>query len=279
MITINELIFNYRKENPLFRQFSLQMEAGRIVGLLGKNGAGKSTLLSLIAGLLMPQKGEITVNGYKPSDRNPHFLSDIYVLPEETVLPSMSVAGYLKALMPLYRNFDKDKLYAIFKEFGLKTSDKLDCLSQGQRKKFLIAFALSSNCKLLIMDEPTNGLDIPSKSLFRKVLVRSITDEQLVLISTHQVKDIDTIIDRLVVIDEGSLICEDDMAEIGKKYHFKTVQSLDGVSDILYQEKCPQGYRIICPSDGEDETLIDMELFFNALIYKTLKHTLTDENK
>ncbi len=82
----------------------------------------------------------------------------------------------------------------------------LNGLSHGQRKKFLIAFALSTNCSLLILDEPTNGLDIPSKSLFRKILVSSVAEEQLVLISTHQVKDIETIIDTIVVLDEGKIM-------------------------------------------------------------------------
>ena len=279
MITIKELSFNYGKKKQLFNDFSLNLEDGRIVGLLGKNGAGKSTLLKLIAGILAPQKGRIDVNGYKPFGRDPNFLTDIYMIPEEFVLPPVSISNYLKALIPLYRSFDKEKLYAIFEQFELNTSDHLSRLSHGQRKKFLIAFALSSNCKLLLMDEPTNGLDIPSKSLFRKVMVGSIADDQLVLISTHQVKDIDTVIDKIVVVDSGATIYEDDIAGISRKYLFKTTQSIDNMSDIIYQEKSPMGYRTICPSGNDHETQIDMELFFNAIIHKTIQNTLYDENK
>ena len=279
MITIKELSFNYKKKTELFNNFSLNLEDGRIIGLLGKNGAGKSTLLKLIAGILAPQKGKINVNGYEPFKRDPNFLTDIYMLPEEFVLPPISISNYLKALIPLYRSFDKEKLYSIFEQFELNASDNLSRLSHGQRKKFLIAFALSSNCKLLLMDEPTNGLDIPSKSLFRKVMVSSIADDQLVLISTHQVKDIDTIIDKIVVVDNGSTIYENDIEGITQKYLFETVQSADNIKDIIYHEKSPMGYRIIRPSDNDDETQIDMELLFNAIIHKTIKNMTSDENK
>ena len=279
MITIKELSFNYGKKKRLFNDFSLNLEDGRIIGLLGKNGAGKSTLLKLIAGILAPQKGEVDVNGYKPFGRDPNFLTDIYMIPEEFVLPSVSISNYLKALIPLYRSFDKEKLYTIFEQFELNASDHLSRLSHGQRKKFLIAFALSSNCKLLLMDEPTNGLDIPSKSLFRKVMVSSIADDQLVLISTHQVKDIDTVIDKIVVVDKGATIYEDDIAGISRKYHFETTQSIENRNDVIYQEKSPMGYRTICPSGNDHETQIDMELFFNAIIHQTIKNEPTHENK
>jgi ABC-2 type transport system ATP-binding protein len=271
MITIKELTFHYGKRKKLFNHFSLNLEQGCIVGLLGKNGAGKSTLLQLVAGLLAPQQGEIEVNDYKPFQRDPNFLADIYMIPEEFFLPSITIAGYLKAVTPLYPSFDKEKLNNILEEFELTTGDKLHHLSHGQRKKFLIAFALASNCKLLILDEPTNGLDIPSKSLFRKILVGSVTDEQLVLISTHQVKDIDTIIDKVVVVEDGVIAFEEDTAGISSKYLFETVASPDGINDILYQEKSPMGYRIIRPANGDSETSIDLELFFNAIIHKTIK--------
>lgn len=266
MITIKELFFQYGKRKSLFKDFSLTIEDGRIVGLLGKNGAGKSTLLKLLAGLLAPQKGSIVVNGYEPIKRNPHFLADVYLIPEEISLPSVSIAAYVSAVQPLYPAFGKEKLAEILKEFELEPADNLNRLSHGQRKKFLIAFALASNCRLLILDEPTNGLDIPSKSLFRKVLVSSVTDDQLVLISTHQVKDIDTIIDKILVVENGSLAFQDNVATISQKYLFETVQSTEDIQDVIYREKSPLGYRIIRPVSGGNETVIDLELFFNAII-------------
>ncbi len=150
------------------------------MGLLGKNGAGKSTLLNLIAGLIQPQKGEINVNSFKPFDRKPCFLADIYMVPEEFSFPHISIQTYVKAFSPLYPAFDQQKLNDILEEFELERSVNLNKLSHGQRKKFLIAFALSTNCKMLVFDEPTNGLDIPSKSQFRKILVSTTLDKQII---------------------------------------------------------------------------------------------------
>ena len=266
MIEIKNLTFHYGRQNRLFTDFSLSLEKGKIIGLLGKNGAGKTTLLKLIAGLLPPQQGILTVNGYQPFRRNPHFLEDVYMIPEEFSLPSTTIEGYLKAISPLYRSFDRNKLAGIFEHFELKTTDHLHRLSHGQRKKFLIAFALASNCRLLIFDEPTNGLDIPSKSLFRKVMVGSITDGQMVLISTHQVKDIDTIIDEVVVVDEGVMIFRETCPAISQKYCFETVPDIDRLDDVYHWEKSPMGYRVIRPSGGGRETAIDLELLFNAII-------------
>ncbi len=269
MIKISNLSFYYKKKSPLFNDFSLMLENGRIVGLLGKNGAGKSTLLNLIAGLSQPKEGSITVNGFRPFDRNPNFLADIYMVPEEFAFPSISISCYVKAFSPLYPQFDQKKLDGILSEFELQLSYNLNKLSHGQRKKFLIAFALSTNCKMLVLDEPTNGLDIPSKSQFRKILVSSVTDEQLVLISTHQVKDIDTIIDKVVVIDNGTIIYQENTDEITQKLCFETTATLRNDENVLYSEKCPVGYRVVKPATNT-ESAIDLELLFNAIINKTI---------
>lgn len=272
MINIQHLTFRYKKQEALFTDLSFQQGNGSIVGLLGKNGAGKSTLLQLISGLLRPQKGELSINGFKPFDRLPDFLADIYMVSEEFSFPSITIGVYIKATAPLYPKFDYVKMSSILQEFELDAKKNLNGLSHGQRKKFLIAFALSTNCSLLILDEPTNGLDIPSKSLFRKILVSSVSEEQLVIISTHQVKDIETIIDTIVVLDEGKMVYNESVFDISQQWQFKTVASLSGLEAPLYQEKCLGGHRIILPADPIEETEIDIELLFNAIIHKvTLK--------
>ena len=266
MIHVKNLSFSYKKKSPLFTDFSLEVENGRIVGLLGKNGAGKSTLLHLIAGLNIPQQGEIIINGYVPAKRNPNFLSDLYMVPEEFSFPHVSIQMYVKAFAPLYPNFDDEKLDAILKEFELERTSNLNKLSHGQRKKFLIAFALATNCQMLILDEPTNGLDIPSKSQFRKILVSSVTDDQLVIISTHQVKDIDTIIDKVVVMDEGEIIYQENIEAISQKLYFDTVTNLTEADKAMYYERCPIGYKVIVPATNGNESSIDLEVLFNAII-------------
>jgi ABC-2 type transport system ATP-binding protein len=273
MINIQNLTFQYKKQDALFTDLSFQQGTGSIVGLLGKNGAGKSTLLKLIAGLLKPQTGELVINSFKPFDRLPNFLEDVYMVSEEFSFPSISIAVYLKATAPLYAKFDYQKMDRILHEFELDGKKNLNGLSHGQRKKFLIAFALSTNCSLLILDEPTNGLDIPSKSLFRKILVSSVSEEQLVLISTHQVKDIETIIDTIVVLDESKIVYNESVFAISQELQFKTVSTLSDIEKKpIYQEKCLGGYRIITSAGEAEETEIDIELLFNAIINKvTLK--------
>ncbi len=272
MIEIKQLAFRYKKQQPLFEGFDLTLNNGSIVGLLGKNGAGKSTLLNLIAGLIPLQKGVLTVCGFQPFHRLPDFLADVYLVPEEFHLPSISIDRYINATAPLYPSFDTDKLDKILAEFELDRTKKLNQLSHGQRKKFLIAFALSSNCKLLILDEPTNGLDIPSKSQFRKIMVGSVSEEQLVLISTHQVKDIDTIIDKVVVVDNGAMLFDQDMTTINQRYYFDTVASLNGLNNVLYHERCTMGYKIVQPVESGHESLLDLELLFNAIVNHSLNN-------
>lgn len=272
MIEIKNLTFQYKKNQPLFEDFNLTLQPGSIVGLLGKNGAGKSTLLSLIAGLIPLKKGEIAVNGFMPFQRNPNFLADVSLVPEEFGFPAVTIERYVNAISPLYPSFDKEKLQKIMLEFELSSNKKLNQLSHGQRKKFLIAFTLASNCKLLILDEPTNGLDIPSKSQFRKILVGSITEDQLVLISTHQVKDIDTIIDKVVVVDNGSMLFEQDITYINQHYYFDTVSTLHGVDQVMYHESSPMGHKIIRPVEDGNESPLDLELLFNAIVNHSIKN-------
>lgn len=266
MIEIQDLTFHYKKQPALFAGLSFQQENGSITGLLGKNGAGKSTLLKLMAGLLGPQTGQLIINGFKPFERLPDFLEDVFMVPEDFVFPPVTIDCYVKATAPLYPNFDYEKLDKILQEFELNCKKNINTLSHGQRKKFLIAFALATNCRLLILDEPTNGLDIPSKSLFRKVLVTSVTEEQLVLISTHQVKDIETIIDKIVMLDEGKIVFNENIMSITEKWQFKKVASLSQTEKPVYHEKCPGGFRIIVPVGDEDESDLDIELLFNAIV-------------
>ncbi|MDR1517334.1 MAG: ABC transporter ATP-binding protein [Dysgonamonadaceae bacterium] len=268
MLEIQNLYFSYKRKQPLFEDFSLSLPDGCIVGLLGKNGAGKTTLLNIVSGLLPPQAGKIAVNGFTPFERKPAFLADVSLIAEEFSLPQVSIAAYTSALQPLYPKFDGAKLDKILAEFELSRANRLHKLSHGQRKKFLIAFALASNCRLLILDEPTNGLDIPSKSQFRKILVSSITDEQTVLISTHQVRDIENIIDSIAVLDNGRAVFADTLENLSRRFRFELADTLP--TNALYAEKSIGGQRVILPNDADsEETEIDLELFFNFITNKT----------
>ncbi len=267
MIKIENLSFSYSKKSKLYNELDLQVESGSIIGLLGKNGAGKSTLLKLMAGLLKPQKGSLSIMDYTPFDRKPGYLQDIFFVAEDFSVPSVSVKSYINAMSPLYPKFDKDKMDRLIVEMELEGKGNLGKMSYGQKKKFIIAFALATNCKLLLMDEPTNGLDIPSKALFRKILAGALSDKQIALISTHQVKDVENLIDRIVLIENGKFIFNESTLDISDKYGFYTVSHLNG-DDYLYKEMAPGGYRVI-KGGYQQDTPIDIELLFNAIVNGT----------
>lgn len=165
MIEIKNLSFQYGKKE-IFSDLNLSIQAGNIYGLLGRNGAGKTTLLKLIAGLCFPKSGECELFGAASSMRLPSVLRETFFIPEEFSLPSIRINQYEERYTPFYPNFNKEEFQQYLNEFSLSEDAKLNKISYGQKKQFLIAFALASHCKLVIMDEPTNGLDIPSKKKF-----------------------------------------------------------------------------------------------------------------
>lgn len=270
MVKINDLRFQYsRKQPPLFQGLNCELASGSIVGLLGKNGAGKTSLLKLMIGLLQPTDGLVEVMNHRPFDRKPSLLQDIYFLPEEFYQPSVSINNYVKANSGFYPRFDREVLAGLIDDFELPANKRLNQLSYGQKKKFLIAFALSTKCRLLILDEPTNGLDIPSKSIFRKVMAGSLDEDQLVIISTHQVRDVENLIDRVLMLEQGKFIMQKNIYEIASRLHFTTTSSPDG-ENVLYREMVPGGYKVITPQAGGDSS-VDIELLFNAISNGTEK--------
>jgi ABC-2 type transport system ATP-binding protein len=263
MITVESLMYHYPKQPKLFDDLTLGLEAGNIVGLLGKNGAGKTSLLKLLAGLSFANSGKIEVMGYNPSKRVPGFLSNVFFVPEEYYLPGISISDYYKGNSLFYPNFDKGIFRNLLREFELYEKSDISKLSHGQRKKFYIAFALSTRCKLLILDEPTNGLDIPSKVLFRKIVAGVLSDDQLVIISTHQVKDVENLINQIVIIDQGKIIYNQNVTEISDKLAFVEAPLLNN-DHIIYSEQSLAGFKFIVPRE-KNETHIDIEVLFNAV--------------
>lgn len=264
MINIKQLNFSYsKKQPPLFEDLDCELRAGSIVGLLGKNGAGKTSLLKILTGLQFSTGGTIQVNGHAPNKREPSFLEELFFVSEEFHIPSISMEKFVKANAPFYPRFDRALLDQLIADFELHETKNLQKLSYGQKKKFLISFALSTKCKLLILDEPTNGLDIPSKSIFRKVLAGSLDEDQLVIISTHQVKDVENLIDRILLLEKGQFILQKDLYDISSKLNFSH-SSTDKGEDILYSEMVPGGYKTITAQTDGDSS-VDIELLFNAI--------------
>ena len=266
MIEVNNISFKYAGQKDLvFDDFSLRLEENNIYGLLGKNGTGKSTLLYLIAGLLRAKKGTVSFDGVETYKRQPETLQEIFIVPEEFDLPSMSFEQYVKINEPFYPRFSREVLEACLKDFELMTDIKLNALSMGQKKKVFMSFALAANTKLLLMDEPTNGLDIPSKSQFRKVVAQYMTEERTLIISTHQVHDVESLLDHILILSQQKLLLDAPVSEVMEKYTFE-YRTPDQMDDALYAEPSLQGNAVIAPrKEDSAETQINLELLFNAV--------------
>ncbi len=265
MIEVQNLSFGYKKRKLLYKNLNLKLDAGSIYGLLGKNGAGKSTLLKNFMGLLFPKEGNISVNGYTPKKRWPSFLETIYFIPEEVYVPALTIEGYKKLFAPFYPLFNEEQFHSYLQQLDVHDKGKLNTLSFGQQKKFIIAFALACNTKVLLLDEPTNGLDIPSKIKFRKLIASVFTDDKIIFISTHQIRDLDNLIDRVIIIDNGQLLLNASLPEISDKLCFKNVSDLPEREKVLYAEDSLKGHAIVIENTRHEESKINLEHLFNAI--------------
>ncbi len=271
MIQIQNLSFDYGKRKPVFKHLNLNLAEGNVYGLLGKNGSGKSSLLRNMAGLLFPSQGTCTVNGFEAKNRQPAFLQELFFLPEEFHTPSVKISAYVATYAPFYPNFSKSQFQDYLKEFQLSENDKFSELSLGQKKKALIGFALSTNTKVLLMDEPTNGLDIPSKSQFRKIIASVATQNRIIVISTHQVRDLESLIDPIIILEDSEVLLHAGIAQISEKLCFKQVSTVLNHEKVLYSEHSIKGFATVSENIENEENKVDLELLFNAALAQPLK--------
>lgn len=265
MVNLDQITFSYRKTS-VFEEIVLSISPGGLYGILGKNGSGKSTLLYLIAGLLRPAKGKVDIMGFVPHQRKPAFLQRVFMIPEEFHMPDIALNDFVKYYGTFYPNFNR----ALFEEhldaFEVPRHTLLK-MSYGQKKKVLISFGLASGVSLLLMDEPTNGLDIISKGQFRKVIARSLQPDNAIVISSHQVSDLASLVDRLIVLEGTKIAVQSSITEIEQKLVFKISDDPFETTDALYSEITRGGKAIVALNDGSEESLIDLELFYKAAMY------------
>lgn len=273
MLTLTNVSFGYNKRRQVINDFSLKLESGTVCGLLGKNGSGKTTLLYMICGLLKPTTGTIDFNGKTPFMRSTDFLNDIMIVPEEFDLPRVTLKEYAEINAPFYPRFDREHLDRMLALFELPIDINLNKCSMGQKKKAFLAFALSCNTSLLILDEPTNGLDISSKRTFRKAIAASMSDEKTILISTHQVHDVDTILDHVTIIDSNGVLLNAPMMEISEKIRFGFTNDRLAAEGSLLLLEVPGGYNFAKEADPEsDETDVNIETLFE--LAESQPHTI-----
>jgi ABC-2 type transport system ATP-binding protein len=263
MISIENLHFAYPK-NRVFNGISSHMEPGHIYGILGKNGTGKSTLLHIISGLLFPTAGIVKVMGFAPVKRQPSFLRDIFMVPEEFHLPNISIADYIALNGPFYPKFSRQQFFDYVRGFGIPEHSTLQAMSYGQKKKVLISFGLATNVSLLLMDEPGNGLDIVSKSQLRKMIAGAVDQHKCVLISSHQVKDLENLIDEVLIIDDTRIILKQSLETIARKLSFKISFDPTDLDGALYSEPLLRGNTVVTPNTEGEESNIDLEILYKA---------------
>ena len=267
MIQIKDLGFTYAKDgnagNYVLRNISMNLQEGRIYGLLGENGVGKTTLLTLLCGLKKPQTGSIVIDGHDPFRREPSLLSDEYYLSDEVAGFNMKAMDYAVNYGKFWEGFDLDKFVEIMGLFENDPQKKMNKMSFGQLKKTYIAFALACNTKYLFMDEPTNGLDIPSKAQFRKAMMKYTREDSVIVISTHQVRDLENIIDPIIILDKQDVLLNATVEEISERLYFD--YSNERKEGALYSEMTPGGsIQVLQNSDGQ-ESKVNLEALFNTV--------------
>jgi ABC-2 type transport system ATP-binding protein len=235
-----------------------------IVGLLGENGVGKTTLLHLISGLRFPKQGTCKVFGQDSYNRKPETLEKIFFLPEEFDTPIMSICTYAKYNAAFYPNFSQEQFEQYLAEFNVDGNEKMTAQSLGQKKKAMIAFALSLNTPILLLDEPTNGLDIPSKTQFRKILSAIADEGRLIIISSHQVRDLEALIDPIIILDHNEVLINNSIEEISSKLLFS--KQPEKPENALYIEQMLDGYLVVEPNANNRQSIVNIEALFNFAI-------------
>lgn len=268
MIEIKNLSYSYPASRvKVLTNLNLTLANDCIYGLLGKNGMGKSTLLYLISGLLRPKTGEVLFDGANTSLRLAEVLRELYIVPEEYDIPAVTMDQLVWKHRTFYPHFNGDILNSCLADFGMPSNVSLKALSMGQKKKVYMSFAMASGTKVLLMDEPTNGLDIPSKSLFRKVIANNMSNDRTVIISTHQVHDVEQLLDHILILDRTGFKFNASTADIANRYSFEFRQADNMDADIIYAEPSLQGNAVMAKRRANSpETQINLELLFNAVV-------------
>ncbi|MBO5788254.1 MAG: ATP-binding cassette domain-containing protein [Bacteroidaceae bacterium] len=262
MIEVKNLSFAYSTEKVL-DNISTVFGPGRIYGLLGANGVGKSTMFKLLCGLLTTKQGTIEIDGCSPAGRKPSFLSKIFYVPEDFEGPDMSIRNYADGVSQFYPNYDNALFGRLLSVFEIDANRKFTSLSLGQRKRAILALALSLKTDYLFLDEPTNGLDIPSKAEFRKMVAAAMDEQRTIIISTHQVRDVENLLDHIMILDKRAVLLDRSVSEIQSEYTFDITANVP--EGALYVEPGLGGCCSISKNTTGEESRINIELLFNYI--------------
>ena len=276
MVDLQGITFGYSKGERLFDRLDLALTPGNVYGLLGRNGAGKTTLLRLMAGLLFAKEGSARVAGEEVRRRTPSFLRELYFVPEEFHTPAVSPLALARLYGVFYPRFDHAAMARHLADLEVDPERSMTRMSYGQKKKVLLAFAVATRCRLLMLDEPTNGLDIPAKGQFRRLLAGAAADDRVIVVSTHQVRDLEHLIDPIVILEEGRIVFHHSVEEISRALAVREAAAVGPPDDgeAIYVEPGAgiggaAAARALMAAAGDTtlaETDVDLELLFNSVV-------------
>lgn len=266
MISFNQLGFRYRLGSQVFRDFSMTLSPGHVYGVLGENGVGKSTLMKLASGVLIPTAGSVTIDGCNASLREEATMAKIIYLPEEFSLPALTLDEFRKVTTPFYPSFSDESFEECCRVLDVVRDRRLDKLSMGQRKRAYLAFAFACRAEWLLLDEPTNGLDVAAKEAFRRLVARYVDEGQSIIISTHSVREIDSLIDHLIILDRKGIVLDASIGEIGSRLRFGRCSAEE---EPLYSESTLAGTSGVVVNTTDEESPVDIEMLFMASLRST----------
>jgi ABC-2 type transport system ATP-binding protein len=224
-------------QKQVLKDFNMTLEEGKVYGLLGKNGEGKTTLIRMILGIIPSDKGKILYKGKEIKFNQPFYKNEVGYIPEESIFFGwMTIKELMAFNSAFYPKWNTQKSKELLNRFGLDEKFKIKNLSRGMKLKLGLIVALAAVPELLILDDPTSGMDVPTRHDFLKGIIREILDEGTsVLFSSHLVHELEGIIDHLGILHDGNLILEENFQQVkndAKKVH------------LVFDESVPDGFDI-----------------------------------
>lgn len=281
MITIKNVDFSYKGKTALFKDLSLNFPSGRITGLVAKNGEGKTTLLKLICGLLTRGAGEASINDFDPQKGEVALLEDLFFVPEEFEFPGFftSASSFAKAYSVFYPKFSNEEFEKLCQDFEIKLSHKASKMSMGQKRKLMLAFALACNTRVLILDEPFNALDVPSKEVLKKAMISRFDESKNFILSSHQIREMENLVDSICIMKDSQLVLNAGLEQVAEKFSFVLGGIAEGENninegeEIIFSKDTAYGNVSVVENTSGKETVVDLELLFAAVLARPEKFT------
>lgn len=222
LLQLHHVSKSYKKKTVI-NDLTLTIPPGKIIGLLGPNGSGKTTLIKLINGLIQPNKGEIVIDGFRPSIETKKIIS---FLPDTSYLrEEMKISDIVELFADFYSDFDRAKAHGLFRDLNLDLNERLKNLSKGNKEKVQLILVMSRKAKLYILDEPIGGVDPAARDYILKTIINNYSDDASVIISTHLISDIEPILDEVIFLKDGNVHLNGNVDDL-RESHKQSIDSL-----------------------------------------------------